>query len=153
MRTLRPLRLFAPLLVLLLSTACIFGPDDTNPEPTRCNADDAAAWTPDAIDILPSAYDARPLADGDTIPLQWGGQGAQMYGIAVELHGADVPDCLAMQVAYSTGMVEDGPLTLSHESGRHFTDNLMDVMTYEGDLDVTVTVGDLSKTVHLIVTP
>lgn len=149
----RPLRILAPLLTLFLSTACIFGPSDPpSPEPLRCDAESAVPFTPDAIDILPSAYEVRPLEDGDSIPLQLGGQGLEMFGVAIEVHGATVPDCALMDVTFSNGFHLDGPFEITHEADRHYVDNLMSIGGYEGPVTISVTVGELTRTVDLTVT-
>lgn len=114
-RSLFVLRLtVASALLVLPLLGCLGPPDDTTaPEVQRCSADSAVVWTPTRIALFDlSGSTAEELADGSAVGLIRGGQGANMVGLELVVHGDAVPGCVEAQVDLDGYFNEYGPLRL-----------------------------------------
>ena len=79
-------------LALLLAGGC--NPDSGVPAPDTCN-DPAVA---NAANIEVGAYQQDffvPFADGSSLRVERGLQGADMVGLRLQLSGSDLPSCIA----------------------------------------------------------
>jgi hypothetical protein len=148
-----------------LASVATSGPGPTPPEPDVCDQPPAPGdgASIDAIEIGRAdgaVQTFTPLADGDTVTVEIGGQGASMLPIRLRVHGAAAPACLAQTTEVR---LDDPPQTLVASETRPIATSdaggdarttdaiylVLDVLPPDTGVTVTTTADGATATVRL----
>lgn len=130
------------------------------PPVDRCAAPSAGSI--DRLEVgaaMPSAFGVQqpfaPLADGDTMKLVRGPQGADMLGFVLRIFGASAPACLGQELVVTDAMgarvtSSSAPLaTYAEADGTRLTHGLWLPAAYPPSFVVSVAAASQSLTLHL----
>jgi hypothetical protein len=140
------LRLFALSTALILPLLGCIGPSAPPPPPDRCGAVEMT-WSPDRIELLDMADEVSVEEDAE-VGIVSGGQGSDMAGFYIVLHGDGVPSCVPTTISLGDEVQSEGWVYEADASGgrAQLTNPVYWVEPERGPVTVTVSVGETTAT-------